>query len=380
MSASSRPTFGVRRAVAGIAAAIVAAVTFAPAPAMAAAEPDQPVVHGAPFVGSTLTVEIEQGSYMGCGLAAGPDYSIYWTRDGVISSRQWPNYVLTEEDQGKTIAAHLVASQNGCGGQQVSSEETPPVSASNRANGFTGRGAFELLARRTDGTLMLYPRINNAWEPARIIGPGWNGFDTVFSPGDFSGNGANDVLAKDPAGRLFLYEGTGSGGFVAGRQIGSGWNGFTSIVSPGDFNGDGVNDVLARDTTGNLYLYPGNGQGGWLNRSLVGTGWNILNQIITPGDFNGDHDVDILARDTSGNLRLYAGNGAGGWRGSATIGWGWGGMSAIAAAGDIDANGNVDVFAVDGSGQLLAYYGNGDGGWNGSGVIGWGWGAFNPVF
>ncbi|MFI2565002.1 FG-GAP repeat domain-containing protein [Paenarthrobacter sp. NPDC018779] len=380
MYASSRPTSGVRRALSGIAAAFIAAAAFAPAPAMATMDPDQPVVHGAPFVGSTLTVEIEQGSFSGCGAAAGPDYSIYWTRDGVLSSRQWPNYVVTEADRGATIAAHLVASQNGCDPVEVSSEETAPVSASHRANGFTGRSAFELLARRSDGTLMMYPRINSAWESARTVGPGWNGFTTVLSPGDFNGDGTNDVLARDSSGRLFLYEGTGDGGFRAGRQIGSGWNGFTAIVSPGDFNGDGNNDVLARDSSGNLYLYPGNGNGGWLNRSLVGTGWNVLNQIITPGDFNGDNNVDVLARDTSGNLRLYKGNGNGGWSGSATIGWGWGSLSNIAAAGDVDGNGNMDVFAVDSSGQLLAYYGDGDGGWNGSGAIGWGWGGFNAVF
>ncbi|WP_347108772.1 VCBS repeat-containing protein [Paenarthrobacter sp. S56] len=262
MYASSRPTSGVRRGVAGIAAAVIAAFAFAAAPAVATMNPDKPVVHGAPFVGSTLTVEIEPGSFSGCGAAAGPDYSIYWTRDGVTVSRQWPNYIVTEDDRGATIAAHLVASQNGCDPVEVSSDETAPVAASNRANGFTGRSAFELLARRSDGTLMMYPRINNAWEQPRSIGPGWNGFTAVFSPGDFTGDGNNDILARDSSGRLFLYEGTGDGGFRAGRQIGSGWNGFTSIVAPGDFNGDGNNDVLARDGSGNLYLYPGNGQGG----------------------------------------------------------------------------------------------------------------------
>ncbi|WP_426004595.1 FG-GAP repeat domain-containing protein [Paenarthrobacter sp. NyZ202] len=380
MNALPCPVFGVRRAVAGIAAAIAAAFMLAPAPAQATMDPDQPVIHGAPFVGSTLTVEIEQGSFSGCGAAAGPDYSIYWTRDGVLSSRQWPNYIVTEEDRGATIAAHLVASQNGCDPVEVSSQETAAISASHRANGFTGRGIFEVLARRTDGNLVLYPRSGNAWEAPRTVGPGWNGFTSVLSPGDFNGDGVNDILARDSSGRLFLYAGTGDGGFFAGRQIGSGWNGFTAIVSPGDFNGDGNNDVLARDSAGTLFLYPGNGNGGWLGRSVAGTGWNVVNQIITPGDFNGDNDVDVLARDTAGNLRLYTGNGSGGWRGSSTIGWGWGGMATIASAGDIDGNGNVDVHAVDGSGRLIAYYGDGDGGWNGSGVIGWGWGGFNAVF
>ena len=72
MNALSCRASGVRRAVAGIAAALIAAVAFAPAPAMATMDPTDPVVHGAPFVGSTLTVEIDPDSYRGCG-AAGPD-------------------------------------------------------------------------------------------------------------------------------------------------------------------------------------------------------------------------------------------------------------------------------------------------------------------
>lgn len=381
MNALSCRTSGVRRAVAGIAAALIAAVTFAPAPAMATMDPDNPVVHGSPFVGSTLTVEIDPASYSGCAQASGPDYHIYWTRDGVHADDHWDwwRYTLGEEDRGKTIAAHVVANQP-CEPMEVGSEETAPISASNRANGFTGRGAYEMLARRSDGTLMLYPRVNGGWESARTIGPGWNGFGTVVSPGDFDADGINDILAKDSAGNLFLYAGTGDGGFFAGRQVGSGWNAFNSIVSPGDFNGDGNNDILARDSGGLLYLYPGNGDGGWLTRSVVGSGWNVVNKIITPGDFNGDHNVDILARDTAGALRLYRGNGAGGWNGMAVVGQGWNGMTTIGGAGDIDGNGNVDVYAVDGSGQLLAYYGDGDGGWNGAGTIGWGWGGFNAIF
>ncbi|WP_284986684.1 VCBS repeat-containing protein [Arthrobacter sp. fls2-241-R2A-172] len=382
MKASKRPTSGVRRIVAGFAAAVVAAMAVSPAPAMATMDPDNPVIHGAPYVGSTLTLEIEPGTYSGCGAAAGPDYRVYWTRDGVPATDH-PNfyqYTLDVNDRGKTIAAHVVASQNGCDPQEVSSEETAPIAASNRANGFTGRGAHELLARRTDGTLMLYSRVNNTWESPRTVGPGWNGFTTVLSPGDFTGDGVNDILARDAAGNLFVYAGTGNGGFYAGRQVGSGWNAFTMIVAPGDFNGDGANDLLARDANGLLYLYPGNGKGGWLARSLVGSGWNVVNKIITPGDFNGDSAVDVLARDTSGALRLYRGNGGGGFTTMSVVGQGWGGMGTIGSAGDIDGNGNVDVYAVDSSGQLMAYYGDGDGGWNGSGVIGWGWGGFTALF
>lgn len=46
-----------------------------------------------------------------------------------------------------------------------------------------------------------------------------------------------------------------------------------------DFTGDGASDVLARDGAGRLWLYPGNGRGGWLPRRQVGAGWQIFNAL-----------------------------------------------------------------------------------------------------
>jgi hypothetical protein len=53
-----------------------------------------------------------------------------------------------------------------------------------------------------------------------------------------------------------------------------GWNGMTAIVGRGDFNGDLRNDVLAVDTAGILWLFKGSGAGGWLGKQQAGTGWN----------------------------------------------------------------------------------------------------------
>ncbi len=97
----------------------------------------------------------------------------------------------------------------------------------------------------------------SSWDEPRVVGTGWNIFDIVFSPGDFDGDGNNDVLGRDSAGNLHLYPpGDGDGGWLPPKRVGSGWNIFDSIVGPGDFNGDGINDVLARDRSGNLHLYP----------------------------------------------------------------------------------------------------------------------------
>ena len=60
-------------------------------------------------------------------------------------------------------------------------------------------------------------------------------------------------------------------------MIGSGWGIFTALVGPGDWNGDGDNDIIARRSNGDLYLYPGDGRGGFINNyPRFNSGWASL--------------------------------------------------------------------------------------------------------
>ena len=63
----------------------------------------------------------------------------------------------------------------------------------------------------------------------------------VLAPGDFSGDGRPDLLARTAAGALLMYRGDGDGGFLtgSGEPIGSGWETFSALLAPGDFSGDG---------------------------------------------------------------------------------------------------------------------------------------------
>ena len=160
---------------------------------------------------------------------------------------------------------------------------------------FSGDGKVDVLATTADGKLLLY-RGNGkgGWSTPYVdLGGGWGSFTAVLGPGDFNGDGRVDVLARDTDGRLWLYRGNGNGGFSWPRvQVGSGWGGFTALVTPGDFSGDGKVDVLARDADGKLWLYRGTGTGGWSSgRVDVGSGWNGLDPILGPGDFNGDGGI-----------------------------------------------------------------------------------------
>jgi len=175
--------------------------------------------------------------------------------------------------------------------------------------------------------------------------------------------GRVDLLGRDPAGRLFLYKGTGTGGLEDPTQVGTGWGGMTALIGVGDFSGDGYVDLLARDTAGLLWMYRGNGSGRFISgRTQIGHGWGGMTALIGVGDFSGDGYVDLLARDTAGLLWMYRGNGSGRFiSGRTQIGHGWGGMTALIGVGDFSGDGYVDLLARDTAGLLWMYRGNGSG-------------------
>jgi hypothetical protein len=199
------------------------------------------------------------------------------------------------------------------------------------------------------------------------IGTGWGAYDTVLAPGDFNGDGGPDLLVRRIDGRLLLYRGNGGGGFATGmgEPIGAGWQDFTALLAPGDFSGDGTPDLLARLPDGRLLLYRGNGTGGWLpGAPEVGSGWQPFTALLAPGDFSGDGKPDVIARQADGTLLLYRGNGSGGWLTGAAepIGAGWQSFTAL-AAGDFSGDGKPDVIARHPDGRLVMYRGNGAGAW-----------------
>jgi SpoIID/LytB domain protein len=183
----------------------------------------------------------------------------------------------------------------------------------------------DVMAQKADGSLWLYP--GTAAGPLgapRRIGSGWRAYNRVFPAGDFGGDGLSDLLARRLDGAMVLFSGNGSGGFLKSpRVIGVGWGDYTSVFSPGDFDGDGKVDVIARTPAGLLYLYPGNGTGGWLPRQLIGSGWGGYTTLMSSGDLSGDGSSDILGRSPDGRLWLSRGDGCGGLLPRQLVGMGW---------------------------------------------------------
>ncbi len=147
--------------------------------------------------------------------------------------------------------------------------------------------------------------------PPTLIGNGWNIYNRVLSAGNLGGAAADDLLARDSSGVLYLYLGYGTGKLTSRYKVGSGWNIYTDITGKGDLTGDGKDDIVAKDSSGVLWLYKGTGdyKAPFTSRTKIGGGWNTYNSIVSVGDIDLDGITDLVARDTTGALYLYKGTG-----------------------------------------------------------------------
>ncbi|WUH93535.1 VCBS repeat-containing protein [Streptomyces sp. NBC_00433] len=209
------------------------------------------------------------------------------------------------------------------------------------------------------------------------------GRDLVGDPGDFAGvsNMAAGVSFTDEAyPELLISAGGTLYNYVRG-PVTTGWS-YNLMVAPGDLSGDGKSDLLARNSSGQLYLFKGTGTGtGYTSRTLVSSGWSGYNAIIGAGDMSGDGRADILARSTDGTLYLFkgTGNAAAPFAGRIKLSAGFGAYNKIATAGDIDGNGLADLLAVNSAGTLYRFSAYGTGQFAAGVSLGNGWNAYSRL-
>ncbi|MFE0633197.1 FG-GAP repeat domain-containing protein [Streptomyces sp. NPDC058864] len=193
----------------------------------------------------------------------------------------------------------------------------------------------EMLVRMPNGELRRYAgRCGEPYNPSNShtsLGTGWNAYNVLTAPGDLTGDGRTDLLArKASTGDIYLFANDGAGKLQAGVKIRSAWTGYTKIVGAGDLNGDGYGDVLARDTSGTLYRYDGLGNGKLKDRVKVFSDWGgSYNAIVGVGDITGDGKNDLVARDTSGNLYRNDGKGNGSFGSRVKVATGWQGYKGL---------------------------------------------------
>lgn len=134
-----------------------------------------------------------------------------------------------------------------------------------------GRSDF-LGVDRATGTLWLYAGDGACGFSSRTsLGGGWNAMDTIVGAGDADLDGRADFWARDSTtNTLWTYRTDGAGAIRWPRvRVGGGWNVIKDMVALGDVNAGSGADLLARDTAGALWLYPGTGAGTFGTRTAV---------------------------------------------------------------------------------------------------------------
>ncbi|MFD8976708.1 N-acetylmuramoyl-L-alanine amidase [Streptomyces sp. NPDC059593] len=254
-----------------------------------------------------------------------------------------------------------------------------PVSATNRYN---------VLARDAAGVLWQYQGTGKgAFLNRYRVGPGWGAYNTITPMTALRADGTGDAVARDKDGVLWYYRGSGnpSAPFASRLRVGAGWNVYDKLLGARDMNADGRPDLIARDKTGVLWLYKNTGASPnpFATRVRVGGGWNIYNELISTGDMTGDGKPDLIARDKTGVLWLYKNTGASpnpfATRGQ--VGGGWNAYNVMVGPSDLDLDGKPDLIARDAAGDLW-FYKNTNGYPNPYATrvrVGGGWGIYNLI-
>ncbi|WP_270886447.1 FG-GAP-like repeat-containing protein [Pedococcus sp. 5OH_020] len=249
------------------------------------------------------------------------------------------------------------------------------------AGDATGDGNRDVVGIDRDGTLRLYPgnRASGGFLPPRVVGWGWQSMDRVMGVGDFDGDGKDDLMARERrTGALFLYPGSARDHtpYATRVQVGSGFGRMDNVKAAGDLNGDGFPDIVANDNDGRLWLFGGNGTGGFLPRLEIGNGWYVVNEIAGGGDYTGDGRDDLVGRTTSGDLYVYPGPGASQTRITSRIlaARGMNEFDTIIGPGSWTPDAKPDLLArSDSTNALRIYYGAGKGIVTRGRVVGTGW-------
>ncbi len=225
---------------------------------------------------------------------------------------------------------------NGFGGVAVAGSGWGGFKKVFRVTNWKNDNTESVMAVAPNGDLWEYDTDGNGnWAnggSGTKIGTAWTMFSDIMVVNNWTGDGHADLLGRTPSGDLYLYETNGTGGWLnngIGIKIGTNWNMFNTVLTPGTWTGDGHQALIGRTPSGDLYLYESDGNGGWLNNGIgikIGTAWNMFSTFMSPGDWNGDGLVDLIGITPSGVMDLYETDGHGNWLNNGSgqqIGSGW---------------------------------------------------------
>jgi hypothetical protein len=88
----------------------------------------------------------------------------------------------------------------------------------------------------------------------KIVGSGWN--FTHYLVGNWTGDGTADLIVRKSNGEMWLYPFRNNTFYVPGygKKVAEGWNYTHYFV--GNWTGDGTDDMIVRDSSAYMLLYP----------------------------------------------------------------------------------------------------------------------------
>ncbi len=247
-------------------------------------------------------------------------------------------------------------------------------------------GIGELLTLSASGALALQHGTGTGGFSGVTSGGGWATSTVAVPFGDLNGDRCNDVLVRMPNGELRAYRpgcGAALAPATAFTSLGTVWNQFNVLTSPGDMTGDGRPDLVARQaSTGDMYLYADDGAGRLKARGRIGTNWKAYRSVLGAGDLGGDGIGDLLAVDGTNQLWRYDGTAVGTVKPRVLVfGNNWGtGRNTFVGVGDITGDGKADLVSRNAAGDLLRNSGNAAGSFGSTTKIGTGWQGYKGLF
>lgn len=176
---------------------------------------------------------------------------------------------------------------------------------------YTRDGKADVVVRRTDGVISVYPGDGAGGVSATAVtvanpaGGGWAAAEEVVG-GEFTGDAHEDLVVRWANGDVHLFPNTGAGRLgtrVVLREGQAGWGDALSMTVA-DFTADSRDDILVRWHSGRGFLYPGTGAGigGSSEYRPIGA-LNAAAAIVT-GSFTGG-TTDTVVKWSDGSVRLY---------------------------------------------------------------------------
>jgi len=276
-------------------------------------DPDAPVVYDAsfPMYTSGRSWDFNTLGFAHYGLF--PDYIRSWQSSpssvNRMSSHEMQSFMSSAEQFARTWERSELRS--------VGAPRTAPATTSTGwcthagatvlHGDFNGDGAEDLMCR-DPGRIW----IDYADNRGQIAGATDWYLDTVWCThagatlqlGDFNGDGRTDLLCRDP-GRMWIDYASAQGRFQwTDWYLDTTWcTGASDVVHLGDFNGDGRTDLLCRNPSRLSVDYASTLGRFAATEWTMSTGWcTHAGATVQLGDFNGDGRTDLLCRDP---LRLW---------------------------------------------------------------------------